>query len=269
MAVALAALDATVEVESTRGTRRIPVTEFHRLPGATPHLETRWSADELITAVELPVLPVAAIPATERCATGSPMPSRWCRSPRRWMSEPTASSCGPVGAGRGRDQAVAGVPGGAGPARRAGNGGDVPPGRRGRTRFCHRTSGQHLQDRPGQAHDRGDTAAAARRRDRRMTGIGRACGRPAALIAGRRQGEDHRRGAVRRGVPLPRHGPRRTGARHRGPREDHAYRVRCRGSHTGCHRHHHPPNAPKTKPPRKPSMAGIWVRVSRAHKSIT
>ena len=60
MAVALAALDATVEVKSTRGTRIIPVTEFHRLPGATPHLETQLEADELITAVELPVLPVAA-----------------------------------------------------------------------------------------------------------------------------------------------------------------------------------------------------------------
>ena len=40
MAVALAALDATVEVTSSRGTRRIPLTEFHRLPGTTPHLET-------------------------------------------------------------------------------------------------------------------------------------------------------------------------------------------------------------------------------------
>ena len=60
MAVALAALDATVEVKSTRGTRHIPLTDFHRLPGATPHLETELDADELITAVELPVLPVAA-----------------------------------------------------------------------------------------------------------------------------------------------------------------------------------------------------------------
>jgi xanthine dehydrogenase YagS FAD-binding subunit len=60
MAVALAALDATVEVKSARGTRRIPLTDFHRLPGATPHVETVLDADELITAVELPVLPVAA-----------------------------------------------------------------------------------------------------------------------------------------------------------------------------------------------------------------
>jgi xanthine dehydrogenase YagS FAD-binding subunit len=60
MAVALTLLDATVEVESTRGVRRIPMAEFHRLPGDTPHVETALAADELITAVELPSLPVAA-----------------------------------------------------------------------------------------------------------------------------------------------------------------------------------------------------------------
>src|SRR6266568_6843375 len=60
LCVALAALDATVEVESVRGVRRIPLVEFHRLPGDTPHLETALGPDELITAVELPALPVAA-----------------------------------------------------------------------------------------------------------------------------------------------------------------------------------------------------------------
>ena len=60
MAVALVALDATVEVRSARSTRHIPLTDFHRLPGATPHLETELHADDLITAVELPALPVAA-----------------------------------------------------------------------------------------------------------------------------------------------------------------------------------------------------------------
>jgi xanthine dehydrogenase YagS FAD-binding subunit len=60
MAVALAMLDAVVEVESVRGTRRVPVTEFHRLPGDTPHIESALAADELITAVELPPVPVAA-----------------------------------------------------------------------------------------------------------------------------------------------------------------------------------------------------------------
>jgi xanthine dehydrogenase YagS FAD-binding subunit len=60
MAVALAAIDAEVEVRSRRGSRRIALTDFHRLPGATPHLETELAPDELITAVELPPLPVAA-----------------------------------------------------------------------------------------------------------------------------------------------------------------------------------------------------------------
>jgi xanthine dehydrogenase YagS FAD-binding subunit len=60
LCVALAALDAVVAVESVRGTRRIPLTGFHRLPGDTPHVETELEADELITAVEVPPTPVAA-----------------------------------------------------------------------------------------------------------------------------------------------------------------------------------------------------------------
>lgn len=60
MAVALAALDAVVEVVSVRGTRRIPFGEFHLPPGDTPERETSLASDELITAVELPELAVAA-----------------------------------------------------------------------------------------------------------------------------------------------------------------------------------------------------------------
>jgi xanthine dehydrogenase YagS FAD-binding subunit len=55
MAVALRALDAVVEVISASGaTRMIPIADFHRLPGDTPHLETNLVADEMITAVVLP-----------------------------------------------------------------------------------------------------------------------------------------------------------------------------------------------------------------------
>jgi xanthine dehydrogenase YagS FAD-binding subunit len=54
MAVALAALDAMVEVLGRSGTRRIPATQFHRLPGDTPQLDTNIEPDELIVAVELP-----------------------------------------------------------------------------------------------------------------------------------------------------------------------------------------------------------------------
>ncbi|HWM35902.1 MAG TPA: xanthine dehydrogenase family protein subunit M [Streptomyces sp.] len=60
MCVALAALDAVVETESVRGTRRLPFAELHQLPGDTPHIETQLADDELITAVELPALPLAA-----------------------------------------------------------------------------------------------------------------------------------------------------------------------------------------------------------------
>ncbi|SCK46382.1 xanthine dehydrogenase YagS FAD-binding subunit [Streptomyces sp. WMMB 714] len=60
MCVALAALDAVVEVRSVRGARRLPFGELHRLPGGTPHIETALEGDELITAVELPPLPLAA-----------------------------------------------------------------------------------------------------------------------------------------------------------------------------------------------------------------
>ena len=55
MAVALRVLDATVETISGEGsTRRIPIGDFHRLPGVTPHVETALRPGELITAVTLP-----------------------------------------------------------------------------------------------------------------------------------------------------------------------------------------------------------------------
>jgi xanthine dehydrogenase YagS FAD-binding subunit len=55
MAVAMRALDATVETVRPDGaTRNIPISEFHRLPGDTPHLETTLAPGELITAVTLP-----------------------------------------------------------------------------------------------------------------------------------------------------------------------------------------------------------------------
>ena len=59
MCVALAALDAIVHVEGTGGQRTIPFDAFHRLPGDTPHVETNLRRDELITSIQLPVLPFA------------------------------------------------------------------------------------------------------------------------------------------------------------------------------------------------------------------
>ena len=58
MAVAMTALDARVETLSASGeTREIPLTEFHRLPGNTPEVETALEPGELITAVTLPPPP--------------------------------------------------------------------------------------------------------------------------------------------------------------------------------------------------------------------
>lgn len=54
MCVALAALDAVVTVAGRNGERAILLTDFHRLPGDTPHLDTNLGADELITSVDLP-----------------------------------------------------------------------------------------------------------------------------------------------------------------------------------------------------------------------
>jgi xanthine dehydrogenase YagS FAD-binding subunit len=55
MAIAMRALDAVVETVRPDGaTRRIPIAEFHRLPGDTPHIETVLMPGELITAVTLP-----------------------------------------------------------------------------------------------------------------------------------------------------------------------------------------------------------------------
>jgi xanthine dehydrogenase YagS FAD-binding subunit len=54
MAVALAALDASVRVRGPHGERAIPMREFHRLPGNTPQRDTNLEHGELITAVDLP-----------------------------------------------------------------------------------------------------------------------------------------------------------------------------------------------------------------------
>ena len=59
MAVALAALDAIVHTQGANGDRTIPIADFHLLPGDTPHLETALEHGEMITAVELPLLPYA------------------------------------------------------------------------------------------------------------------------------------------------------------------------------------------------------------------
>jgi xanthine dehydrogenase YagS FAD-binding subunit len=59
MCVALAALDAEIQVQGPNGERSIPLTEFHRLPGNTPQTETNLQPGELITAIDLPAVSYA------------------------------------------------------------------------------------------------------------------------------------------------------------------------------------------------------------------
>jgi xanthine dehydrogenase YagS FAD-binding subunit len=55
MAVGMMALDAVIETINAKGMhRQIPISEFHRLPGDTPHIETTLEKHELITSVILP-----------------------------------------------------------------------------------------------------------------------------------------------------------------------------------------------------------------------
>jgi xanthine dehydrogenase YagS FAD-binding subunit len=54
MCVGLAALDAVVIIAGRKGERRIPFTEFHRLPGDHPELDNHLAKDELIIGVEIP-----------------------------------------------------------------------------------------------------------------------------------------------------------------------------------------------------------------------
>jgi len=59
LAVALAALDATVHVEGAQGSRMIPVAELHRLPGDAPHHETVLDRSEIIVSIHVPSAAVA------------------------------------------------------------------------------------------------------------------------------------------------------------------------------------------------------------------
>ncbi|MFD4504133.1 FAD binding domain-containing protein [Streptomyces sp. NPDC058457] len=61
MAVALAALDAVVVVTTLNGTRSIPVTEFHRLPGDHPERDTELPKSALVTSIEIPGLRFSAV----------------------------------------------------------------------------------------------------------------------------------------------------------------------------------------------------------------
>ncbi len=58
MPVAMRALDAVIVTQKADGDkRRVPIGDFYRLPGDTPHIENVLEAGELITHVELPAPP--------------------------------------------------------------------------------------------------------------------------------------------------------------------------------------------------------------------
>ncbi|MFF3501369.1 FAD binding domain-containing protein [Streptomyces sp. NPDC003247] len=67
MAVALAALDAQVELYGLAGVRRVPAAEFHRLPGEHPERDTVVEPGELVTGVLLPAA-TAGLPSAYRKA---------------------------------------------------------------------------------------------------------------------------------------------------------------------------------------------------------
>jgi xanthine dehydrogenase YagS FAD-binding subunit len=54
--VALTALEATIQVQGTKGKRSIPIGEFYLKPGSTPHRETVLEPGDLIVSITLPPL---------------------------------------------------------------------------------------------------------------------------------------------------------------------------------------------------------------------
>lgn len=54
MCIALAALEATVNVSGPKGNRNIPFASFHRLPDDRPDLDNTLEQGEIITSIDLP-----------------------------------------------------------------------------------------------------------------------------------------------------------------------------------------------------------------------
>ena len=60
LCVSLVALDAVVHIRGVGGERSVPLTEFYVVPGKRPDIENVLEHGELITAIEVPMLPVGA-----------------------------------------------------------------------------------------------------------------------------------------------------------------------------------------------------------------
>jgi CO/xanthine dehydrogenase FAD-binding subunit len=63
LCVPLVAIDSVVATKRAGGERRVPLTEFYRLPGDRPDVETVLEHGELITHIEMPLLPARATSA--------------------------------------------------------------------------------------------------------------------------------------------------------------------------------------------------------------
>jgi len=59
VAVALVALDAVVEISRTNTQRSVPLNDFYRLPGSTPHIQTVLEPGEVISAITVAPNPAA------------------------------------------------------------------------------------------------------------------------------------------------------------------------------------------------------------------
>jgi xanthine dehydrogenase YagS FAD-binding subunit len=57
MCVAMTALEAVIHVQGAKGQRAVPISDFYKLPGDTPHIENALEPGDLITHVELPPAP--------------------------------------------------------------------------------------------------------------------------------------------------------------------------------------------------------------------
>ena len=90
----MAALDAVVLVLGPDGERGIPLAELHRLPGDDPSRDTTLEHGELITAIELPPLPLAGALGYRKVRDRPRSPSRSSRSPPRstWRTASCATS---------------------------------------------------------------------------------------------------------------------------------------------------------------------------------
>ena len=112
--VALAALDALVEVEGKAGRREIPLETFHRLPGDTPERESVLEPGEMIGAVRLPASAARFAAHARYLKVRDRTSYAFDRCGRGRVAYRRGSDCGrPPCTRRRGDEAVAGARGGA------------------------------------------------------------------------------------------------------------------------------------------------------------